>query len=156
MKYRKFTRHEKKVMQAQMLEEALHGEGLYLYANNTDADITLPRPTKSGCREVAARAQFQGDNYYMQMVREGHLRLVKVLQTPEQQQALREGVEMQQQQQPEKLILDQPEIVTEHGEVEHVINQNTPLQKLDEGDGQPKPDVLLNEAPVDDAFVIVD
>jgi len=151
MKYRKFTRAEKKVVQAQMLKEAMHGEGLYLFENNTNADLTLPRPTKSGCRSVAPRSQFQGDNYYMQMVQQGHLRLIKVLQTPEQERAIHEGT-MEQ----EKLILDQPNIVTEHGEVEHVINTNTPLQQLAEGDDQPKPNVLLNESPVEDGFVIVD
>tara|TARA_Y100000034_G_C6800987_1_gene359269 strand:+ start:231 stop:689 length:459 start_codon:yes stop_codon:yes gene_type:complete len=152
MKYRKFTKHEKKVLQAAHVEEALKGEGLYLFENNTNADLTLPRPTKSGCRAVGPKpAQFQGDDYYMQLVRQGHLRLIKVLQTPEQERAVNEG-NMEQ----EKLILDQPDIVTEQGEIEHVINTNTPIQKLDEGDDQPKPDVLLNEAPVDDGFVIVE
>lgn len=155
MKYRKFTKLEKKVVQAQMLEDALHGEGLYLYENNTNADLTLPRPTKSGCRAVSPRAQFQGDNYYMQLVQQGHLRLIKVLQTPEQERAVNEGT-METQKPAEKLILDQPPVVTEHGEIEHVINANTPIQQMHEGGNQPKPDVLLNEGPVEDGFVIVE
>ena len=149
MKYRKFNKFEKKEVQAQQLANALHGEGLYLYRNSTDADLALPRPTKSGLRSVGPRAEFQGDNYYMQMVRNGFLRLVKEIQSPEQQRAANE-VTMQ-----EKLILDQPDIVKQDGKVEHVLVQ--PQQKLNENKGgqQKQPDVLINESPDDDSFVIV-
>jgi hypothetical protein len=150
MKYRKFNKYEKKEVQAQMLANALHGEGMYLFQNNTNADLTLPRPTKSGLRSVGPKQQFQGDNYYMQLVKTGYLRLIKEIQSPEaQQQAVTEAkVE-------EKLLLDQPDMITEQGKVEHVVNKNTPVQKLHEGDKQKQPDVLLNESPVDDGFVIV-
>lgn len=149
MKYRKFNKLEKKEVQAQQLANALHGEGLYLYRNNTGADLALPRPTKSGLRSVAPKAEFQGDNYYMQLVRSGFLRLVKEIQSPEQQRAANE-VTMQ-----EKLILDQPDIVKQDGKVEHVLVQ--PQQKLNENKGgqQKQPDVLINESPDDDSFVIV-
>jgi hypothetical protein len=150
MKYRKFNRLEKKEVRSQMLENALHGEGLYLYRNNTNADLTLPRPTKSGIRSVGAGKEFQGDNYYMQLVRSGMLRLVKELQSPQQENMLTE-VNMNE----DKLILDQPDMVTEHGKVEHVVS--TPVQKLNETqeDAKKKPDVLLNEGPVEGGFVIV-
>jgi hypothetical protein len=149
MKYRKFNKYEKKEVRAQQLENALHGEGVYLYQNNTSADLTLPRPTKSGIRSIGPRMQFQGDNYYMQLVRGGLLRLVKEIQSPEQQRAVNE-VKVD-----EKLILDQPDMITEAGKVEHVVNKNLPLQKLHEQQkGKQQQDVLLNESP-DDAFVIV-
>ena len=151
MKYRKLSKYEKKAFNAEKISNAMSGEGLYLYENNSDAELALPRPTKSGLRTVGPRAQFQGDNYYMQMVRNGHLRYIKQLQSPEEERALHEGTMNQ-----EKLILDQPETVTEHGEIEHVINSNTPVQKLHEGGDQPQPDVLLNENPIDDGFVIVE
>lgn len=150
MKYRKFNRYERKEVRAQQIENALHGEGVYLYQNNTNADLSLPRPTKSGIRSVGPKMQFQADNYYMQLVKQGLLRLVKELQSPEQQRAANE-VKVE-----EKLILDQPDMITEAGKVEHVVNKNTPAQKLHEQKGkQPQPDVLLNEAPVDSGFVIV-
>jgi hypothetical protein len=148
MKYRKFNKYEKKEVRAQQLENALHGEGLYLFRNNTDADLTLPRPTKSGLRSVGPRQEFQGDNYYMQLVRSGYLRLVKEIQSPVQQHQAEVKVE-------EKLILDQPDIITEQGKVEHVVNKNTPVQKLHEGNKDKQPDVLLNESPVEGGFVIV-
>lgn len=152
MKYRKFNKYEKKEVRAQMVENALHGEGLYLYRNRTKATITLPRPTKSGLRQINPGCEFQGDNYYMRLVKEGILSYVKELQSPEQERTANEA-NMQ-----EKLILDQPDMVTEQGKVEHVIS--TPNQKLNETGAakQPEPepqDVLLNEQPVEGGFMIV-
>lgn len=157
MKYRKFNKYERKENNRAHMEKSLQGEGLYLYENNTNADMTLPKPTKSGLRSVGPRQQFQGDNYYMSMVKVGHLRLIKELQSP-QQQAVNEAVTNEEltmsSQEPEKLILDQPETITEHGQVEHVQSPSQ-IQSLNEGDNQPKKDVLINESPVDDGFVIV-
>jgi hypothetical protein len=152
MKYRKFNKYEKKEIKAAQVAKALHGEGLYLFRNNTNADLTLPRPTKTGARIIGPKKEFQGDNYYMQLVKTGLLRLVKEIQSPEQQHAASE-VQVEQ-----KLILDQPDMITEQGKVEHVINK-TPAQKLQEqraAQQGKQPDVLLNEGPVaDDGFVIV-
>ncbi len=145
MKYRKLNKYEKKREQVNQLEAALHGEGLYLYENHSPSDLTLPRPTKSGLRLVGAGKQFQGDNYFMQLVRSGHLRLIKELQSPEQERAI-------MAEQEEKLILDQPDTVTPKGKVEHVVDQE-PLQRLNEADSEEQPEVLLNEQP--DGFVIV-
>lgn len=149
MKYRKFNKYEKKEVQKQALAAAMHGEGLYLYENNTKADLTLPRPTKSGTRLLSPKARFQGDNYYMQMVRQGFLKLIEVLQTPEQQnQILKEESDME-----EKLILDQPDIITEKGKVEHVVT--SPNQQINESGSNKQQEVLLNESPDNDSFVIV-
>jgi hypothetical protein len=155
MKYRKFNKYERKENNRAQIENALHGEGLYLYENNTNADMTLPRPTKSGLRAVGPREQFQGDNYYMQMVKVGHLRLIKELQSPNANEATTNEENLMNSPQDEKLILDQPDMVTEQGQVEHVQATPVPAQPLNEGDNQPKPDVLINESPVDDGFVIV-
>ena len=151
MKYRKFNKFEKKEMRSQMIQNALAGEGLYLYRNNTQADITLPRPTNSGLRVLEKSAEFQGDNYYMQMVRSGLLRLVKELQSPESQRKALEESKMNEQ----KLILDQPDMITEQGKVEHVVSNQKPVQKLNEQNKEKQPDILLNEDPVDSGFVIV-
>ena len=146
MKYQKFNKYERAQVRHDALEAALHGEGLYLYENHTNADLTLPRPTKSGIRMVPAKSQFQGDNYFLQLVRTGNLRLIKELQSPEQERAA-------MQPQEEKLILDQPDMITEQGKVEHVVDKNTKVQRLNEGDNDPQEDVLLNEQP--SGFVIV-
>lgn len=149
MKYRKFNRYEKKEVRAQQIENALHGEGLYLYRNNTSADLKLPRPTSSGLRSVGPGKEFQGDNYYMQLVKAGFCRLIKEIQSPEQQQAALNEVTME-----EKLILDQPDMITEQGKVEHVVAKSTPVKKLNENDKQDQDPILLNEGS-DTGFVIV-
>ena len=143
MKYGKFNRIEKKQIQAAKIKKAMGGEGLFLYENNSDASLTLPKPTKSGIRTVGGRKQFQGDSYYKQMV-PAYLRLIKTLQSPEQERALME----------EKLILDQPDTVTPQGTIEHVTEEK-PVKKLNEAEGEEATDVLLNEGPCDDGFVIV-
>lgn len=151
MKYRKFNKYEKKEVRAQQLENALHGEGMYLYQNSTNADLTLPRPTKSGLRIVGPKQQFQGDSYYMQLVKTGFCRLIKEIQSPEQQKAASE-VKVE-----EKLLLEQPDQITQQGKVEHVVAK--PQQKLNEAKGKlppgQQPQVLINESPIDDGFVIV-
>lgn len=146
MKYQKFNKYEKAEIKRAVIAQANHGEGLYLYENHTNADLTLPRPTKSGVRVVRAKTQFQGDNYYLQLVRSGNLRLLKELQSPEQERLAMETNE-------EKLILDQPDTVTDKGKVEHVVDKNRKVQKLNEADNAPEQDVLLNEGP--SGFVIV-
>lgn len=143
---KKFNRYEKKVINSARLKEALSGAGLYLYENRFDAELTLPRPTNSGLRIIEGKAQFQGDDYYMQMVRSGELRLIEVIQTPEQQKE----AEMSED---NKLILDQPDTITEQGKVEHVPAQPA-VQPMNEGGDQKEPDVLINESP--DGFVICD
>jgi len=147
MKYQqKMTRFEKSEMRSQKLDEALAGNGLYLYENRSNAaDLTLPKPTKSGRRVIGPKEQFQGDSYFMQLVRTGNLRLIKELQSPQQEASMEE-----------KLILDQPSTVTSEGVVEQVV-QPTPKRQLQENKGKSKnqTEVLINESPVDDSFVIV-
>jgi hypothetical protein len=57
---------------------------------------------------------------------------------------------------PDKLILDQPDTITEQGKVEHVV-QGSPVQPLRESEkAEETKEVLLNERPVDDGFMIVE
>lgn len=150
MKYRKFNKYEAKENRTAQITNALSGSGLYIYENSSkDAELTLPRPTRTGLRKVGPRGRFQGDDYYMQLVKTGFCRLIEVLQTPEQE---KEALMLEEQ----KLILDQPDRVTTKGKVEQVVEKKTPKQKLNEGGNQPQaPDVLLNESPGDDGFVVI-
>jgi len=160
MKYRKFNRYEKKENKAHNVREALSGGGVYLYQNsNAKAELTLPRPTKSGMRVIKPGAQFQGDDYYMQLVKTGMLRLVEVLQTAEQEKA--EQVKQDQGEQTmnesQQLLLDQPDTVTHAGPVEHVVKGDVTQKKVNEQANASQVPVLLNESPVaDDGFVIVE
>ena len=149
MKYQKYAnKHEKKAAQLAIAKDAASGEGLYLFENRLNGDLNLPRPTKSGVRIVGPKKQFQGDDYYMQMVRTGELKLVKELQSPKQEQE-------QQMINEQKLILDQPDRVTVEGKTEQVV-KSTPRKVLKESEDGDQPDVLLNEGPVDGGFVIVE
>src|SRR4051812_2500640 len=105
VRHQKFNKYEKKEIRAHNVAQALHGEGIYLFENRTNADLTLPRPTKSGIKMVRAKQQFHGDSYYLDLMRSGFLKLVKVIQ---QNEAKVED---------EKLILDQPDVITEQGKV---------------------------------------
>jgi len=139
-------------------EKLQAGKGFYLYENNTQGMVLLPKPTDSGVREVQpvnpripGSGRFQGDNYYMQMVPR-ELRLIKAYRTPEQETLMEENLMNENSSvnevAEEKLILDQPETVTESGKVEHVPVPK-PVQPLNEGDGEKGPEVLLNENPMD-------
>lgn len=171
MRYdRKFNRYERRDMQKAQMQKALEGHGLYLFENHTQADLTLPRPTKSGRRVIKSGEQFQGDDYYMSLVKTGFCRLIKVLQTPQQeaaalaasQQALLENHSQETPMNEQKLILDQPATIKESGQVEHVAGSPSlgKPQKLNEsgkgGKAKAQPDVLINESPVSGGFVIVE
>jgi hypothetical protein len=151
MKYQKFNRYEKKEIKRNQVAEAMAGGGVYLYENSSPAaELTLPRPTRSGVRKLGPKQQFQGDSYYMQLVRAGMLRLIEVIQTEEQE---REALLAEHNE--HKLITDQPDRVTNKGKVENVVDRGVSKQRLHESDHQPQPDVLLNEGPSDGGFIIV-
>lgn len=152
MRLNKMNKFEKRDLKKSLVSEAMSGSGIFVYKNRSAcADLTLPRATASGTRKIPPNGQFQGDSYYMQMVKTGELQLVEVVQTPEQALAAQQEAQMAE----EKLILDQPEIITEQGTVEHVVDKKVPKQKLNEGGDQKQPDILLNESPPDDGFIIV-
>ena len=43
----RLNRYEKREMQAEKLKNDMAGSGIYVYENNTDADLKLPKPTAS-------------------------------------------------------------------------------------------------------------
>lgn len=172
MKYKKFNKYEKKDIRRQMISAAMSGGGVYVYQNSSKAaELTLPRPTHSGLRKVEPGAQFQGDDYFMQMVKTGDLRLIEVLQTAEQEKAAlaEESRLLEESTKPclpcntkgacmseEKLIVEQPDTVTDKGTVERIVEGSSPKKKKplrESEDKKPQVDILLNESP--DGFVIV-
>lgn len=159
MQYRKFNRYEKKENKATNVRAAMSGGGVYLYQNsNANAELTLPRPTKSGVRIIKPLGQFQGDDYYMQLVKTGMLRLIQVLQTVEQEnQAVLDQQGDQKMNESNQLLLDQPNTITNSGQVEHIVKSDGTAQKKmnEELKIETQQPVLLNEGPVDDGFIIV-
>lgn len=154
MRYqKKMNRQEKLAMQRMKAVQNSQGKGLYIYENNIKGDLDLPKiPNKiliNGIwvenkkqRMVQAKQQFEGDDYFMQLVRTNQCRLIKEIKSPE-----KENME-------KKLILDQPETVSVKGKVEHVIVQ---AQKtLKETNSNKKEEILLTEDPIDGVEIILE
>lgn len=151
----RLNKYEKNMMRAQKRLSGLSGKGIYVFRNNTSGDLFLPRKTKSGVTRVAIGQEFQGDDYYMYMVHNNELRLVRTIQTPEQQQqSLHEATE---QAMDHKLITEQPPVVTTEGTVEYVQKQEQNQKPLNENRphaNNASPEVLLNENPLEGVEII--
>lgn len=136
----KLNKYESREYRHKKMERATKGSGLYVYRNHNNATLMLPKPLADGTKTISPGAEFQGDSYFMEMVRTNQIRLVRTL------------IQEQQTVQEEKLILDQPDTVTTEGKVEHVavrpevkpLNETPCEQKCNESQ-----EVLLNEDPVD-------
>lgn len=142
---KKLNKYESKIEHDKQMEKIFHGEGLFVFRNRTNGDLTLPKPTTSGRKVIGPGQEWQGDNYYMTLVPQEAV-LVRTILSPQQE---RENKKMKE----EKLILDQPEKVTIEGTVEQVVKN--PVQKLNETpDVDPARDVLLTEDPMDGVQII--
>lgn len=144
----RFSKYEKNMLRSLKRTAALAGKGVYVYQNNTRGDLMLPRPTKSGVVKVLRNEQFQGDDYYMFMVRNNELSLVKTLEHPNQNETINEGTDHMS----DKLITEQPPMVTNEGTVEYQVPGNQKHQKLNENkpnQQSQQQDILLNENPLD-------
>ena len=161
----RLNRYERREMHAEKLKHDMGGSGVYIYENNTDADLKLPKPTASGIRTVGPRRRFQGDSYFMSWV--GHpmnlLRLVEeVVPKMTQEQLMEHNAKEQQLLEEEtmtnerKLLLDQPDTITTQGKIERVVLEPGAVPLNDSTDpGQKKPEILLNEDPLDGVEIIL-
>lgn len=151
----RLNKHQKSMLNAERRKNLLSGKGRILFRNNTGGDLILPRPTKSGITQVKRGQTFEGDDYYMYMVHETHeLRVSRVIESP-QPQHLTENTE---QNMDDKLITEQPPVVTTEGTVEFVEQKiGTKKKKLNENFPKGKDvqnDILLNENPLDGVDII--
>jgi hypothetical protein len=149
---KRVTKYEALAQQRERLEYKTKGEGLYLYRNRSkDATLELPKPLPNGQKTVGPLGEFQGDSYYMQLVRTNLATLVREIISPAEEKAMNE----------QKLILDQPERVTARGTVEHVLvepnNDGTPVtpKTKTKKEHSKKKETLLNEAPVDGVEILL-
>lgn len=157
----KLTKYERREVNAEKLKNNMGGSGIYVYENNTDGDLKLPKPTASGIRMIGPRKRFQGDSYFMSWVGNpmNLLRLVEVVQpkTSNEQQVVQticEDVMTNEK----KLILDQPDTITSAGKVERVVvpQDQRPLNDSTNPTGQQKKaEVLLTEDPLDGVEIIL-
>ncbi len=153
----RLNRYEAREYRKKRMKQVFAGKGLFIYENNSDGDLILPRPTTSGMRAVLARQQFQGDDYYMQMVRTNELRLIKTLISAEEEdmkKKLNEETEAKKKKLNEEteannqLLLDQPAKFTHEGQVEYVAPQDK-LSLNEQAPPTKQNDVLLTEEPLD-------
>lgn len=156
----KLNRYQRREVNAEKLKNNMGGTGVYIYENNTDGDLKLPKPTDSGLRMIGPRKRFQGDSYFMSWVGSpmNLLRLVEEVVPKKTHQ------EIQQQKQEmlnegnmqDKLILDQPDTITNNGKIERVVVQPNQIPLNDVTDpAQKKPEVLLTEDPLDGMEIIL-
>jgi hypothetical protein len=159
MKYTgKMNRYERRIMNQEKLKNNMSGKGVYLYENNTNGELRLPKPTESGLTTVGPGKRFQGDSYFMKWV--GHpnnfLKFIEEIipQNPKQETTC--VLEESNMNNENKLLLDQPDCVTTEGKIERVVTE--PKQKPMNDNVQPtpkNPEVLLTEDPLDGVEIIL-
>jgi hypothetical protein len=152
----RLNRYERRAMHQEKLKQDMGGSGLYIYENNTDGDLKLPKPTDAGIRTVGPRRQFEGDSYYKKWVGPplGLLKLVKEVVPALTHQQLQEQNMAEQK----KLLTDTQPVYNAHGKVEHVlVPQEQAAQQLNDttDPAKKKPDVLLTEDPLDGVEIIL-
>jgi hypothetical protein len=138
-------------------EEHYHGEGRYIFENKTAGDIQLEKAPFNGNRWVKKGSQFQGDSFFLKFV-PTLLKLIEIVQEPPKKN-INESTES-------KLILDQPDTITQSGKVEHVESQedtqlNDSTENKEEHEGSCACDtcsdqMLLTEDPMDGVDIILD
>jgi len=117
---------------------------LHIFENHHNYDLMLPRPAHKNLTIVKAKSKFFADKDFQEYVKVGMIRYIGPHQTKE---VLMEN----------KLILDQPNIVTTEGVIEHVAAGQTCKKKvLKEGEGEKLDEVLLVESPSAGIKIITD
>lgn len=152
---KKLNRLERRAEHKVKVANSLAGAGLFIYENNTNGHLTLPKPTASGQRVVGPKEQFQGDSYFMSLVKPPNnlLKFIKTLANEDHLPQTTSLVETNMNQ--EKLILDQPDRVTSEGTVEQIVTKQKPVQLNDGVAERKKQDVLLTEEPMDGVEIIL-
>lgn len=160
----RLSRYERREVHEEKLKNDMGGTGVYIYENNTDADLKLPKPTGSGIRTVGPRKRFQGDSYFLSWVG-NPMNLLKLIEEvvpkmtfqelQDHRAAQDQLLEEEAMANEKRLVLDQPDCITQHGKVERVVVE--PQQALNDNTdrNQKKPEVLLNENPLDGVEIIL-
>ena len=145
-RYQKMNKLESAAERKRIVAQKTAGYGLYVFKNHTKGELMLPKAAANGKRRVARGEEFEGDNYFLSMVKSHDLILVREITSPAQERADKEQVLMEQK----KLLVDQPDKVTNEGKVEQVVVEKPkPLTENKGGKSAPTPEVLLNEGPGD-------
>lgn len=144
---KKFNRENRKLK----LQKSQSGRGLFLFKNNSNASLQLPKISSDGKRWIDANQTWEGDSFFLSMIPKEAI-LLETIISPDEQQKKEELV------MDEKLLLDQPDQVTEEGKVEHVVAVES--KKINENKKtstkSKKSKKLITEDPVGDLTIIIE
>ena len=143
----KFKKIQRIAEKRALNEKKMSGVGKFVFKNrNEQATLTLPKKGLNGETTISPGGTFEGDDYFMFMVPK-ELLIVKALDTINETKETEVINE-------EKLILDQPDVVTGKGKVEHVVEDEPQSLKEDSiNEDEPK---LLTEDPLAGITIITD
>ncbi len=138
--------------------ESQKGLGLFLFKNrNKEASLQLPKISFDGKRWVGPNETWQGDSFFLKMIPKEAI-LVETLLSPNEEKQKENNME-------ERLILDQPDQITNDGKIEHVvssqdiveINENTKKRKKrNKNESNLETNKLLTEDPIAGVTIIRD
>lgn len=153
-KQAKVDKYTLREMKRKKREEALKGDGEYLFVNNTRGDLTLEKnpiksPIPSNPKVIPMGQTFVGDSYFLKMVPQ-EVRLIEVLR-PGAKETI--GGTMPDQ----KLILDQPNRFTNQGQTEHVMpnDKQQPLIENKPNAATPAENKLITEDPLEGVEILL-
>jgi hypothetical protein len=149
-KNKKITREERTENNRKMIEHKQHGEGLFLFKNKSSfASLDLPKKSFDGKKWVGPNETWKGDNYFFTMIPKDAI-LIETLIDPNQ--TIKENNMSE-----EKLLLDQPDQITDNGQVEHVVSNAQVSINEDKKEEQTEiKDKLLTEDPLAGVTIICD
>jgi hypothetical protein len=113
-------------------------EKLFVYKNYNRDETKLPEANRDGQWIIPPTGEFVGDSRYFPLLKTGRLKLLKEVE--------------QQMPQPQKLLTEQPPVVSHQGHVEFV---KVDAQQLNEEEKKKK-DKLLSEDPLSGVKLLLD
>ena len=111
----------------------------------------MPKKSKDGKKWVGPNETWQGDSYFLRMIPKEAV-LIKTLENPKKEEKMSD----------DKLLLDQPEMVTTEGQIEHVVEdqsqklneQSTTKKRKVKSENKKSKDTLLTEDPTAGVIII--
>jgi len=155
----RISKLEKTEISKKILDQKQHGEGLFLFKNRSSfASLDLPKKSHDGKKWIAPNETWEGDSYFLKMIPKEAI-LVKTIISPNKPTQKTEEIIMLNEE--NKLILDQPDQITESGKVEHIIpDQDAPLNEQDKQEKKTEckksKNTLLTEDPLAGVTIIRD
>jgi hypothetical protein len=142
---KKFNRENRKLK----LQKSQSGRGLFLFKNNSRGSLQLPKISSDGKRWIEVNQTWEGDSFFLSMIPKEAI-LLKTIISPDDQ-------EKEEKVSNEKLLLDQPDQITEEGKIEHVVSvENKKINENKTSLKSKKSKKLLTEDPVGDLTIIIE